>query len=195
MLLVAIALFTPEATVAALYYLIHSTLATAALFLVADLVTERRPIAKGQIIPSPSFPKSGLIASLFFISAIALAGMPPLSGFVGKLLVMDAARGSALVWWIWAVILVTSLIAVVGFARAGSTLFWKLEQGHIGGSSGPAAARRSEGIAFTATFGIIGGLILLTVLADPVADFLTETASQLYAPAGYVGAVLGSGQE
>jgi len=189
-LLVAIALFTPEATVAALYYLIHSTLATAALFLVADLVTERRPIAKGRIIPSPSFPKSGLIASLFFIAAIALAGMPPLSGFVGKLLVMDAARSSDLVWWIWAIILVTSLIAVVGFARAGSMVFWKVEDGYVGDDSSAAAIRSSQGLAFTATFGIVGALVLLTVLADPVAGFLTDTAGQLFAPADYIGAVM-----
>ena len=42
MLLVAIALFTPEATTAALYYIIHSTFAGAALFLIVDLVAQRR---------------------------------------------------------------------------------------------------------------------------------------------------------
>jgi multicomponent K+:H+ antiporter subunit D len=41
-LLIAIALFTPQGTVAALYYMVHSTFAAAALFLVADLVQERR---------------------------------------------------------------------------------------------------------------------------------------------------------
>jgi multicomponent K+:H+ antiporter subunit D len=189
-LLVAIALFTPEATVAALYYLIHSTLATAALFLVADLVIERRPKAGGNIVPAAPFPQSGLIASLFFLAAIALAGMPPLSGFVGKLLVMDAARSSDLVWWIWAAILITSLIAVVGFARAGSTLFWKFEDGHGQGRATAAAGRHREGLAITATLGIIGGLVLLSVLAEPVNAFLRDTAGQLYAPADYIGAVL-----
>jgi multicomponent K+:H+ antiporter subunit D len=191
-LLVAIALFTPEATVAALYYLIHSTLATAALFLVADLVMERRGERAGAISPSPAFPQSGLIASLFFIGAIALAGMPPLSGFVGKLLVMDAARGSELVWWIWAVILTTSLVAVVGFARAGSMLFWKPAESRMQLQPGSTAAARahSDGLAFAATFGIIGALLLLTVLAGPVSGFLRDTAAQLYAPAEYIGAVL-----
>ncbi|MGF1622428.1 MAG: monovalent cation/H+ antiporter subunit D [Rhodomicrobiaceae bacterium] len=189
-LLVAIALFTPEATVAALYYLIHSTLATAALFLVADLVIERRKKAAGDIVPAAPFPQSGLIASLFFLAAIALAGMPPLSGFVGKLLVMDAARGSDLVWWIWAVILTTSLIAVVGFARAGSTLFWKFEDSHGHGQATASPARHHEGLAIAATLGILGGIVLLTVLAEPVNAFLRDTAGQLYAPADYIGAVL-----
>ncbi len=189
-LLIAIALFTPEATVAALYYMIHSTLATAALFLVVDLVTEHRPRAKGRIVPSPSFQYNGLISVLFFVSAIALAGMPPLSGFVGKLMVLDAARASDQVWWIWAVVLITSLIAIIGFARAGSTVFWRLEEGNVAEAPTNAAGYRSAGLAFTATFSIIGALVLVTVLAGPIANYLNETAGQLYKPAHYIGAVL-----
>ena len=189
-LLVAIALFTPQATVAALYYMIHSTLATAALFLVADLVAERRPLAKGRIVSAPSFHNVGLISALFFVSAIALAGMPPLSGFVGKLMVLDAARGSELVWWIWGVILVTSLIAIIGFARAGSTVFWKLEEGVVGDPPANAAARRADAVSFAAPFCIAGALVLLTLFANPVAGYLDATAGQLYAPADYISAVL-----
>lgn len=189
-LLIAIALFTPDATVAALYYMIHSTLATAALFLVSDLVVERRPIAKGRFISSPSFRNIGLISALFFISAIALAGMPPLSGFVGKLMVLDAARVSDSVWWIWAVVLATSLVAVVGFARAGSAVFWKLEEGYIGGGPTRPGARSAEQLAFAATFCVIAALVALTVLANPVSAYLSETAGQLFAPASYIDAVL-----
>ena len=54
-----------------------------------------------------------------------MAGLPPLSGFLGKLLILDAATRSDRVWWIWAAILVTLALAVVGFARAGSCVFWK----------------------------------------------------------------------
>ena len=189
-LLIAIALFTPEATVAALYYMVHSTLATAALFLVVDLVTEHRSKTQGRITPSAAFQYSGLISVLFFVSAIALAGMPPLSGFVGKLMVMDAARSSEQVWWIWGVILITSLIGIIGFARAGSTVFWKLEEGGAPEGLAPAESRLSGGLAFTATFSIIGALVVVTVLAGPIADYLNDTAGQLYAPAQYIGAVL-----
>ena len=87
-LLIAISLFTQTAAAAALYYLVHSTLAAALLFLVADLVMERQ----GPVDPAVSkpMPQTGLISALFFAAAIALAGMPPLSGFLGKLLVLDA---------------------------------------------------------------------------------------------------------
>src|SRR3546814_4068638 len=54
-----------------------------------------------------------------------MTGMPPLTGFLGKLLVLDSARESASMVVVWTVILVTSLLTIVGFARAGSTVFWK----------------------------------------------------------------------
>ena len=50
--------------------------------------------------PDPAAdPAGGLIAALFFAAAIALAGMPPLSGFVGKLLILDAAREQMVPVW------------------------------------------------------------------------------------------------
>ena len=66
-----------------------------------------------------------LVGGLFFVAAIAMTGMPPLSGFIGKLLVLDGVRASAHASWFWALILSTSLIAIVGFSRAGSFVFWK----------------------------------------------------------------------
>jgi multicomponent K+:H+ antiporter subunit D len=121
-LLVSIAMFTPLSTTAALYYIVHSTFAAAMAFLIADLIMERRG---ADIEPHRPMPQSGLIASLFFVAAIAMAGMPPLSGFIGKILVMEAAQTTDQIWLIWAVILVSSLITIVGFARAGAILFWK----------------------------------------------------------------------
>ena len=51
--------------------------------------------------------------------------MPPLSGFVGKLLILEAATDQAHWPWLWAVVLGGSLLAMIGFARAGSLVFWK----------------------------------------------------------------------
>ena len=123
MVMISIALFTPEGIAAALYYIVHSTLAGAALFLIADLVrTGRKNL---DLTPQPPMAGTSLTAGFFFLGAIAMAGLPPSSGFLGKLLVLDAAYGTDLVVWIWAIVLSSSLISIVGFARAGSTLFWK----------------------------------------------------------------------
>jgi multicomponent K+:H+ antiporter subunit D len=191
MLLATVAVFTEQATSAALYYLIHSTFAAGALFLIADLVAERRGLLRDRLVLAPRMAQGGLIASLFFIAAIGITGMPPLSGFIGKLLVLDGVRASAHATWFWALILSTSLIAIVGFSRGGSMLFWKA---HALPAT-PAPARRPDALPFVAVGGLLACLALLTVFAGPVHAWLELTAAQLYAPAGYIEAVLGTAGE
>ncbi|SOH93815.1 multicomponent K+:H+ antiporter subunit D [Monaibacterium marinum] len=184
-LLIAISMFTPEATTAALYYIIHSTFATALLFLIVDLVTERRG---DQLKVNMPMPQSGLIACLFFAGAIAMAGMPPLSGFVGKLLVMNASWDSPLVLLIWATILVTSFIAIVGLARAGSILFWKPFDATLT-LEAPEPSKPAI-LSFVACFALLAMLIALTVFAGPVLDYVGATSEQLFATQDYIDAVL-----
>jgi multicomponent K+:H+ antiporter subunit D len=193
-LLTAIALFTPEATSAALYYTVHSTLAAAALFLVADMVRERQG---GDIAPKPVMAQSGLISVLFFVAAIATAGMPPLSGFLGKLLILDAARDNTLAVWVWGVILVSSLVTIMGFARAGTLIFWKShglpsEQaaGEDASESAMTSTERTSALPFVACFSLLAGLVALTLFAGPVTRYTTATAADLFAPEAYIETVL-----
>ncbi|NMG73279.1 monovalent cation/H+ antiporter subunit D [Aromatoleum diolicum] len=187
--LIAVALFTPQAMSAALYYLVHSTLTAGALFLIADLVAERRPGYGDLITVAPRFAQIGLVGALFFLGAIAMAGMPPLSGFVGKLLILDSARDVLGRTLIWSVILTTSLLAIIGFARCGSTLFWK--SAALAGAIEIAPPRRAA-LPVVAAGSLIAGTILLTVFAGPVTRYLDDTAAQLFAPTGYIDAVLGA---
>jgi multicomponent K+:H+ antiporter subunit D len=175
---IAISAFTPQTTTAALYYILHSTLATAAMFLVADLVTRRRAHARLDEATGP-IAQSGLIASLYLAAAVAMAGMPPLSGFIGKLLILDAFRDQAPL--VWSLVLLSSFLMILGFARAGSTLFWK-----PAASEAPPDEHPSEGLAIAATLGLISGLVALTVLAGPVTDWLSGTADELARPTGYI---------
>jgi multicomponent K+:H+ antiporter subunit D len=176
----AIGAFTPATTSAALYYILHSTLATAAMFLVADLVIRRRAHAR-LTETAPPIAQSGLISALYMAAAIAMAGMPPLSGFLGKLLILDAFRDQAPL--VWSVILVSSFLMILGYARAGSSLFWKPSA-----MEAQPDERAPEGLAFTATFGLLAGLVALTLLAGPVTVWLGITADSLYAPQDYIAA-------
>jgi multicomponent K+:H+ antiporter subunit D len=185
-LLIAIALFTPQSITAALYYMIHSTLAGAALFLVVDMVRARRVAEDDSIAPRPAIAQNGLIAAFFFATAIAMAGMPPLSGFLGKLLVLDAVRDHNLVWVIWAAILITSLVAVVGFARAGSMVFWKVEPD----ATDQTASETTTALPFVATGGLVAAIVVMTVFAGPVTAFLSETSVQVFDKQSYIAAVL-----
>ncbi|MDP4991786.1 MAG: monovalent cation/H+ antiporter subunit D, partial [Marivita lacus] len=194
-LLVAVAVFSPVATTAALYYMIHSTFAAACLFLIADLVVSRRN--SDSLTPSAATVQNGLFAAIFFASVIAMAGMPPLSGFLGKLLVLDALRGPDVIVWAWTAILAGSLLTIVGFARAGSALFWKStaidapvsEAGH---TTAPAHATPAE---VTPVMLALAALVGLSIFAGPVSSYLEQTSAQLFDRSGYISAVLAPVEE
>ena len=187
MVMVAIAQFTPASIAAALYYIVHSTLAGAVLFLISDLVRTGR----GNVMLTAQAPMAGaaLTAALFFVASIAMAGLPPLSGFIGKLLILDAAYAHRLMPWIWAIVLGSSLVSILGFARAGSVLFWKaqsLERAKIAGTNRPGA------LAYAATGGLIALLAAHTIFAGQVHSYTTTMAAQLFAPQPYIAEVLGT---
>jgi multicomponent K+:H+ antiporter subunit D len=165
--------------------MIHSTLATAALFLVVDMVQDRRgnDTLRGSL---PPMAQHGLLAALFFGATIAMAGMPPLSGFLGKLLVLDATRGPDMAL-IWSSILVASLVTIVGFARAGSQVFWKA---HATTTTLEQPPSKSEPLAFAAIFALLAALTVQTVLAGPVTDWLADTTAELFDRTAYINAVL-----
>jgi len=162
-LFVALSAFDPAATSAGLYYMVHSTLAVAALFLLADLVAH-----KGG--------RSGPVAVLFFATAIAVAGMPPLAGFLGKLLRLQARWDEAAL--IWPVVLTTSLIAIVALSRLGSDLFWK--------GANPEPPRAAT---LTAPALLLAVLLALTIFAGPVTDILARVAADLHSATPYLAAV------
>jgi len=189
-LFIAVAQFTPDALTAAFYYLVHSTLATAVLFLVVDLVQDRRGNDSLRAA-APPFGQHGLIAALFFGGTIAMAGMPPLSGFLGKLLVLDATRGPDMAM-IWTAILVTSLITIIGFSRAGSQVFWKA---HATTTTQARPEGKAEPLAFAVVFALLFALAALTILAGPVTDWLADTSAELFDRAAYINAVLPTAKE
>lgn len=174
-----IAHMTPRGTSAALYYILHSTLATALIFLVADLVARRR--AHLALRSAAPVSQSGLMAALFLAVAVALAGMPPLSGFIGKLMVLDVWRDDALV--IWPAVLISSFLMLLGLARAGSGLFWKPAE-----AAASPAPPPDEPLALLATFALLAAVVALTLAAGPITDWLTTTAEALHAPEGYIAA-------
>lgn len=195
MLMSAVSVFTPQGISAALYYAIHSTLATATLFLLVDVVHDRRAGNALGFDLAPPIAGGALVAGMFFAGAIAMAGLPPLSGFVGKLLILDAAMADARVVWVWVVILSMSLIAVIGFARAGSTIFWK--------AHAPEAALPEQtpeeavppplpALPMVAIGGLLAMLVATTVFAGPLQRHLAATAAQLFAPEPYISVVLGT---
>lgn len=187
-LLCAVSVFTVQSMGPSLYYILHSTLAGAALFLIVDLIAQRRAEHADAITLAPRFSQFEILSGLFFLAAIATVGLPPLSGFVGKLLILDGVRASPQAVWIWAVILTTTVLGVLAFARAGSAIFWKSTT--VEGEIVLRALRGKRGGVAAA-----GALLLmlagLTLLAGPVTTYTAAAAGQLFSPDQYIEAVLG----
>lgn len=180
-LLAGIGLMSVAGIAAALYYLPHTTLTTAGMFLLADLIAGQRGAAGDRLIPAP--PVSwALPGVLFFIGAMAAAGMPPLSGFIGKLLLLQAVPPRAAVW-LWTIVLVGSLAGVIALSRAGTRLFWQTE-GEILTGPRPRLIHLAPVVLLLATSAA------LTIYAAPVCRYAEATAAQLLAPRGYIEAVL-----
>ncbi|WP_373490790.1 monovalent cation/H+ antiporter subunit D [Parasphingorhabdus sp.] len=190
-LLIAVAGWQQDTLSAALYYLVHSTLAGAALFLVADIVARRRAGFADNASPGPDFAQRQFVALLFLAAAIAATGLPPLSGFIGKLLILESVADVPFWGWSWAAILFSTLIGVIGFARTGSLIFWKetapSKAGPLEGAL-PATVSRADMVA------PIIAIVLLAALslgAGGATDYTAEAAAQLLDSAATAHAVLG----
>ncbi len=186
-LLVAPAYAQADITAAALYYLFQSTFIGAAFFLLAELIAERRGEVADGIRPGPVF-HAPWLAMGFFLAAITAAGLPPFSGFLGKLMLLSALRETAAGMAIWAVVLTAGFLFMVALARVGSRLFWRRKP-DLPSPAPPAVTwQRAAAVLLLVSAGP-----LLALFARPVADYASRAAVQLHEPGAYVNAVLGAG--
>lgn len=185
-ILTAVAIGGAAAFSAGLYYLAHSTIVIALLFLVGDLIGRSRGDMTDQIHPGPQIRRATVLGLAFLFAGATVAGVPPLSGFLGKFMVLQSAKDAMAVVPVWTVIVVTSLLMLVGCARAGSIVLWNvtdplpLEPAH--------APRAGEWMALAA---LAACSLLLVLFAAPITRYTDETAAQLLSPASYIDAVLG----
>ncbi|WP_374013017.1 monovalent cation/H+ antiporter subunit D [Pseudoxanthomonas koreensis] len=193
-LFIAFALARADTIAAGLYYLAHSTFAGAALFLLADLIRRRRGRAgdrKDRIVALPDRLVPGV---LFMLMAVSLIGLPPLSGFVGKLLLLAAVPAGVHTAWVWLLVLGSSLMMLVAMARAGTRLFWRVEPwpdaspeqlaDFTPADALPSTPRRP--LETAATVLLVGYGVAMVLAAAPLLDYTSATAAQLLAPEDYV---------
>ena len=190
----------------ALFYLIGSTLACAALFLLAEILQRGRETDVGEARAvfddeyrdpfddeernEPGLVIPAAVAALggaFLICTLMVAGLPPLAGFVGKLSMISAlvGVGDAAAWTLVAVLSVSSLGALIGLTRLGVGAIWTRAE------DAPAfvvgAAER------TAVAALLGACVCLAIVAGPPLIYTDHTAAWLAEPQGYIPAVLGGG--
>jgi multicomponent K+:H+ antiporter subunit D len=123
-LLLGVGLGTAGALAAALFYLVNTTLAAAAWFLLAERLRRHRGgLDALQALPMAA--RAQALGPVFFVLAIAAAGVPPLGGFLGKALLIRAAGTTPWAGVAIAAVLASSLLMIVALARAGVTVFWQ----------------------------------------------------------------------
>jgi len=121
-----IALATPEGTAGAIFYVAHHITIQTALFLITGLVerlagTTSLDRLGGLAVASP------VLATLFFVSAMNLSGIPPLSGFLAKVGLLHAGIevGTPLAWLLVVGGIVTSLLTLYALTKVWSQAFWR----------------------------------------------------------------------
>ncbi|MCB1936380.1 MAG: monovalent cation/H+ antiporter subunit D [Nitrosomonas sp.] len=192
-LLTAIGINTEAGITAGLYYLPHSTFAAAAFFLLADCIANRRNVMDDQFEPGPTIQQQRLLGISFFILAILIAGMPPLSGFIGKFMILNAALSHPALPWIMGVMLITSLLTLIALARGGSMLFYRAQAPHICSIDPEADKLRSlssvvKELAPVATLLTLS--MALVLCAGSATEFTSAIAKQLLQPEMYIQSVL-----
>ncbi len=193
-LFVAFSLGTVGTIGAGLYYLVHSSFAGAALFLLADLIRRRRGRAGDRKDLIAALPDKTVPGLLFLFAAVSLSGLPPLSGFIGKLLVLEAVPAGTRTFWIWLLVLGTSFLMLVGLARAGTRLFWRTEPWPDASAEKQAAftpaselaSAPSRPLESAAIVLLLGYGVAMVLAASPLLDYTRATARQLLSPGDYV---------
>jgi multicomponent K+:H+ antiporter subunit D len=171
-LMFTVAMGSKEAVSAGLYYLIHSTLVTAALFLLADIIAQERGSAADNFVAARPMRQQTLMGLTFMAVAVTVVGMPPMSGFIGKILILVAAQTGSQQLAAWSFILAGSLAALIGLSRAGTSLLW-----HTTGIKAPAQTTSVLPIAALMLF--VLSAPVMVVLSGPLTNTLALVAEQL----------------
>lgn len=191
-MLLGLGLNSSMAMSAAIFYMVHGILLKALLFMMAGIV--------GQLVGSYSLSQLGGIyrgrpgfSLLFLLAILTLAGIPPLSGFWAKVMIIEAGLELS-AHTVIALVLLISLITFIPLIRIWSEAFWKsapekqdpAQQLH-------AQQERMAPTPAAALTPVVGlSLILLWIGLQPamLIEIADRSAQGLLAPLSYVEAVL-----
>ncbi|WP_156850580.1 monovalent cation/H+ antiporter subunit D [Bartonella refiksaydamii] len=209
-LLAAIGIGNTALTAGALFYIVSSTLAFGAFFLLVELVERCQDVAANVLTVTMEvygddeeeeddevgtyLPVTlAILGACFSICAILIIGLPPFSGFVAKFMmftaILDHTKGdlsaSLPVYYDWFFVIFVTLsgfAALIALTRTGIRTFWVSLEGRI---------PRVQVIEFAPIAILLALCFLITIAAGPVSHYMSETAKTLYDPQNYIGSVLG----
>ncbi|MFY7905037.1 MAG: monovalent cation/H+ antiporter subunit D, partial [Burkholderiaceae bacterium] len=135
--------------------------------------------------PASAVREPVLLGLMMLFGAASAAGLPPLPGFLGKLMLLQSSHGLAAQVWVWAVVLTVGFFTIIGLARAGVVVFWHVQPVADGPAAGSSLKLLSAAWVFMAL------TVLLAVVAEPVKRYTDDAALQLTDRGAYQKAVMG----
>jgi multicomponent Na+:H+ antiporter subunit D len=191
-----------------IFYVVHHITVQSTLFLVTGLI-ERQGGSTSLNQLGGLAKVSPLLAILFFVPAVNLAGIPPFSGFMGKIGLMQAGvdYGTALAITLVAAGAATSLLTLYAMAKIWSRAFWRepVVVEHVPVAAGTEPAGGSAGSGFSDQSGVavamprsmvsptaalVGFGLSLTVIAGPLYGYADRAADVLWERSPYIETML-----
>ena len=203
-LIMGVGLGTAAGTAAAIFYTVHHIVVQTTLFLVAGLIERRAGTTTitrlgGLLAASP------MLGALYLIPALNLGGIPPFSGFLGKLGLLEAgvAMRDPLAYVVVGVATATSLLTLYPLVRVWNLSFWRpmqqvsegsrrtqeLHEDPFGSASVGGRALARPMVAATGGMVLLG--VAITVLAGPLYAYAEQAGVALQTWDVYVEGVLG----
>ncbi|MER3390735.1 MAG: Na+/H+ antiporter subunit D [Microcella sp.] len=209
-MILGVALGTAAGTAAAIYYIVHHIVIQTTLFLAAGLI-EREAGSTSITRIGGLLASAPLVAVLFFVPALNLGGIPPFSGFIGKLGLFQAAaeQGDALAYVLIGAGALVSLLTLYALVRVWNLAFWR-PAGEVEGdetrllraveeaphsTATIAATRATSRLMTVSTVLMVLVGIALTVFAGPLYGLADRAADNLDGPEQYIQIVFPQGVE
>jgi multicomponent Na+:H+ antiporter subunit D len=189
-MLFAIAVQSPLAIAGGLFYIVHNIVAKTSLFYISGIVRHKTGAFQLKKIGG-LYSSEPLLAALFLVSALALAGIPPLSGFWAKLMVIRAGLESGH-YFVTGAALVVSLLTLFSMTKIWNEAFWKDDPGVVT----PTDEARGGGLTVMLYLPVVmlcGVIVFFGLSFEPVYDLFARAARQLLDVEGYRNAVLRGG--
>jgi len=186
-MLMGLGIFTPAALAGCVFYIFHHMLVKTNLFLVAGIAEKTLGTFELKKMGG-LYASSPLLAGLFLVSALSLAGLPPLSGFFAKLILIKSGIEAG-AGWVSAVALIVGLLTLFSMTKIWNEAFWKPLPASSGATNGGRPA-----FAWIAPVALLAACtVAIGLAAGPAYDLSLRTATQLMDRGAYVQAVLGDG--
>ena len=191
-MLMGLSIFTPAAIAGAILFIAHNILVKTSLFFVGGLLA-RYSGTESLNRMGDMYRRKPVVAALFAVPALSLAGLPPSSGFIGKLALVRAGI-EAEAYVITGISLFVSLLTLYSMTKIWNAVFWKPVPEDPTGTAGALShVPRGELVLMTSPAILLIGLsVLFGFVAQPVFEIASRAAESLINPTAYIEAVLGA---